>query len=320
MQMPLSRPTRTVVLTLLAVLLAGMVVATPARAAGPRQFTVDTQTQVSLQFGGANSPYDPGCYLIQMDRPDPRWPGSILNFYVTANNWYPGSWGTAVNFSYGSYWQTVSVGTGGGVVKEDGTGHSGALGTIEPGAIVTVAKVSTIPIGIPGNPYGWTCAPPAGEQCRDFTVTGEYGAVTYGRILGTNDPRNVIDSLAYAQLKGRWCWLDGKVTRQRIWPIQPELTSSPIPAGLTFSLENPRPRDGEEGELIQGGTIYWINQAGADVYLDIPKEVVIDGVPIGVLGKRRIGGITFDVGLNGDGTIRQAGATQVRLGELGPTL
>ncbi|PTA43720.1 hypothetical protein C8054_24170 [Micromonospora sp. RP3T] len=298
-------------------LLVGLAAAAPAQASGPRQFTVGTQTQVSLQFGGVNSPYAPGCYLIRMDRPDPRWPGSILNFYVTANNWYPGSWGTAVNFSYGSYWQTVSVGTGGGVVKEDGTGHSGALATIQPGAIVTVSRVSTIPIGIPGNPYQWTCAPPAGEQCRDFTVTDEYGAVTYGTLLGNNDSRRIIDSLAYAQLKGRFCWQDGRVTRQRIDPIQHDFTSSPWPAGLTFDRKDAR--NGNQYPK-ENGTIYRIDQAGVDIYLDIPKDITIDGVPIPSFGSRKIGSITFDVALNGDGTIDTAGATQEWVGALSPGL
>ncbi|WP_405091398.1 hypothetical protein OG767_29570 [Micromonospora sp. NBC_01392] len=304
-------------LTLLAVLLVGLAAAAPARASGPRQFTVGTDTQVSLQFGGVNSPYAPGCYLIRMDRPDPRWPGSILNFYVTANNWYPGSWGTAVNFSYTSYWQTVSVGTGGGVVKEDGTGHSGALGTIQPGAIVTVTKVSTIPIGIPGNPFQWTCAPPPGEQCRDFTVTGQYGAVTFGAILGNGDSRNVVDSLAYAQLKGRFCWQDGRVTRQRINPIQHDFTSSPIPPGLLFSRKDPR--NGQQYPT-QGGTIYRIDQAGVDIYLDVPEDVQVSGVKIPKFGSRKIGAITFDTALNGDGTVDTANASDVWLGALGPQL
>ncbi|MCI4061442.1 hypothetical protein MRQ36_02160 [Micromonospora sp. R77] len=306
---------RVTAITLLATLLIGLGGATPARADGLRQFQVGSQTQVSLQFGGANSPYDPGCYQVQMDRPDPRWPGSIMSFYITANNWYPGSWGLPLNFSYTSYWQTVSVGTAGGVITEGGTSVSGALATIEPGAIVTVTRVSTIPISLPGNPYGWTCTPPGGEQCRDFTVTGEYGAVTYGVLLGNSDSRNVIDSLAYAQLKGRFCWQDGKVTQHLIKPIQYDFTSSPVPPGLFFSFQNPR--NGLEYSN-QDGARYQIDQAGVDVHLDIPEDIEISGVKIPKFGSRKIGSIKFDTALKGDGTVDIENASKVWLGPLEP--
>ncbi|MDG4801615.1 hypothetical protein [Micromonospora sp. WMMD980] len=233
-----QRRTSRLLTLLLAAVLGAVGTATPA-VAGPNTLTMTRTTNQTLQFGGANNAYSTGCYRVDLTGQGNQSLIGTNTFWIPANYFIAGNRGLGLRFTYQSAYGWVSLNTdGGAVLLPNGSTPSGSLARLAVGSIVTITPVTSLPYT--GQGFTCTLPPPAGEYCRQFTITGRYGQVTMGQILGTSDNRVVVGALAYAQLKGKYCWNGNRVTTKQTSAIQYSFTSSPVPAGLAFGFSNPR--------------------------------------------------------------------------------
>ncbi|MEV0004926.1 hypothetical protein AB0H28_21945 [Micromonospora sp. NPDC050980] len=311
-----QRRTSRLLTLLLAAVLGAVGTATPA-VAGPNTLTMTRTTNQTLQFGGANNAYSTGCYRVDLTGQGNQSLIGTNTFWIPANYFIAGNRGLGLRFTYQSAYGWVSLNTdGGGVLLPNGSTPSGGLARLAVGSIVTITRVTSLPYT--GQGFTCTLPPPAGERCRSFTITGRYGQVTMAQLLGTgNDSRVVVAALAYAQLKGRYCWNGNQVTRQRIEPIQHDFTSSPVPAGLFFERKNPR-----TGSIYLDSNrgFYRVTQSGVDIYVDVPAGVRIYGVPIPQMSDRYVGKINFDTRLNAGGTVEATSGAEVWTSAIGTGL
>ena len=163
------------------------------------------------------------------------------------------------------------------------------------------------------------------EGCQDFTATMRYGNITVrdfvnARIPIPDEARQFLDravitqDVAYAQLKGNWCFENNQVTSHSIRPLQASITGSG-PTGLFFSVQPVA-----TGQIIlesygEGATRYRISQSTARVSFNNPAEVTltIPGTEIGIKippGERAIYDMRMDTLLTGQGNADCAATAQ----------
>ncbi|MEM8530992.1 MAG: hypothetical protein AAGF95_09125 [Chloroflexota bacterium] len=170
------------------------------------------------------------------------------------------------------------------------------------------------------------------EDCKRFTSTMRYGQITVRDFINRSASGFIIpdvarqfldrvvisDDLAYAQLKGKWCFANNRVTSYQLdpTPLNAQLTGSG-PAGIVFSVE-PVAVGGiiEETYGPNGqSTRYRITQTKVNVFFDNPAEInlTIPGTDIGIkipTGQRLIYQMIMDTSLNGQGTAECAATEQ----------
>ncbi|MEM8532515.1 MAG: hypothetical protein AAGF95_16850 [Chloroflexota bacterium] len=122
------------------------------------------------------------------------------------------------------------------------------------------------------------------QACKGFTNTMTYGQITVRQIMDAGIPipdaaKNFLDQIvitepvAYAQLKGSWCFDNMRVTSYDVRPLEAYPTG--YGTGLFFKVTPVATGAVYWEEYGNGATRYRIAQSRADVYLNNPAEITL---------------------------------------------